>query len=128
MNPYRLALLLVIASTLANSVNGLIVRVMDSADGWQMIFYRSAFLAGALTIVFLVQSGRRVRAVLRELRPWALLGSLASASVNTCFILSMTYTTVANTMFVLSGAPFFAALLGRIVLGEVVARGVWVAM
>ncbi len=128
MNPYRLALLLVIASTLANSVNGLIVRVMDSADGWQMIFYRSAFLAGALTIVFLVQSGRRVRAVLRELRPWALLGSLASALVNTCFILSMTYTTVANTMFVLSGAPFFAALLGRIVLGEVVARGVWVAM
>ena len=128
MNHYRLALLLVIASTLANSVNGLIVRVMDSADGWQMIFYRSIFLAGALTIVFLVQSGRRVRAVLRELRPWALLGSLASASVNTCFILSMTYTTVANTMFVLSGAPFFAALLGRIVLGEVVERGVWVAM
>ena len=40
----------------------------------------------------------------------------------------MTYTTVANTMFVLSGAPFFAALLGRIVLGEVVERGVWVAM
>ena len=125
---YRLALLLVIASAIANSANGLIVRSMDSAGGWQIIFYRSCFLAGALCLVFAVQSGGRVRSALRELRPWALLGSLAIAVVNTCFILSMTYTTVANTMFVLSGAPLFAALLGWIVLGETVERGVWVAM
>ena len=127
-NHYRLALLLVIASAVANSANGLIVRSMDSAGGWQIIFYRSCFLAGALCVVFVVQSGGRVRSTLRELRPWALLGSLAIAVVNTCFILSMTYTTVANTMFVLSGAPLFAALLGWIVLGETVERGVWVAM
>ena len=127
-NPYRLALLLVIASAVANSANGLIVRSMDAAGGWQIVFYRSCFLAGALCIVFAVQSRGRVRSALRELRPWALLGSLAIASVNTCFILSMTYTTVANTMFVLSGAPLFAALLGWIVLGETVERGVWVAM
>ena len=127
-NYYRLALLLVIASSVANSANGLIVRSMDSAGGWQIIFYRSCFLAGALGVVFVVQSGGRVRSALRELRPWALLGSLAIASVNTCFILAMTYTTVANAMFVLSAAPFFAALLGWIVLGETVERGVWVAM
>ena len=127
-NHYRLALLLVIASSVANSANGLIVRSMDSAGGWQIIFYRSCFLAGALGVVFVVQSGGRVRSALRELRPWALLGSLAIASVNTCFILAMTYTTVANAMFVLSAAPFFAALLGWIVLGETVERGVWVAM
>ena len=125
---YRLALLLVIASAVVNSANGLIVRSMDSAGGWQIVFYRSCFLAGALGIVFVVQSGGRTRSALRELRPWALLGSLAVATVNTCFILAMTHTTVANTMFVLSAAPFFAALLGRIVLGEIVARGVWVAM
>ena len=127
-NHYRLALLLVIASAVANSANGLIVRSMEAAGGWQIVFYRSCFLAGALCIVFAVQSRGRVRAALRELRPWALLGSLAVAAVNTCFILSMTYTTVANTMFVLSGAPLFAALLGWIVLGETVERGVWVAM
>ena len=127
-NHYRLALLLVIASAVANSANGLIVRSMEAAGGWQIVFYRSCFLAGALCIVFAVQSRGRVRAALRELRPWALLGSLAVATVNTCFILSMTYTTVANTMFVLSGAPLFAALLGWIVLGETVERGVWAAM
>ena len=125
---YRLALLLVIASAVANSANGLILRSMDSADGWQVIFYRSCFLAGALCVVFVVQSGWRVQAAIRELRAWALLGVLAIAAVNTCFIMSMTYTTVANTMFVLSAAPFFTALLGWLVLRETVERGVWVAM
>ena len=127
-NHYRLALLLVIASAVANSANGLILRSMDSADGWQVIFYRSCFLAGALSVVFVVQSGWRVQAAIRELRAWALLGIVAIAAVNTCFIMSMTYTTVANTMFVLSAAPFFTALLGWLVLRETVERGVWVAM
>ena len=125
---YRLALLLVIASAVANSANGLILRSMDSADGWQVIFYRSCFLAGTLSVVFVLQSGWRVQAALRELRAWALLGVVAVAAVNTCFILSMTYTTVANTMFVLSAAPFFTALLGWLVLREAVERGVWIAM
>ena len=125
---YRLALFLVIACSVANSGSGLIVRSMDSAGGWQIIFWRSCFLAVALCVVFGVQSGGRVRAAIRELRPWALLGSVAIASVNTCFILSLTYTTVANTMFSLSAAPFFTALLGWMVLGERVERAVWVAM
>ena len=125
---YRTALLLVIASAVFNSANGLIMRSMEAADAWQIVFYRSWFLAGALATVFVVQVGGRVRAALLDLRPWMLVGSLVIAAVNTCFILAITYTTVANTMFLLSGAPFFAALLGRIVLGEAVARGVWVAM
>ena len=125
---YRLALLLVIASSVGNSGSGLILRSMDSADGWQVVFWRSCFLTLALGIVFVVQSGWRVRAAMRELRPWALLGSVCIASVNTCFILALTLTTVANTMFMMSGAPFFAALLGWLVLGERVERGVWLAM
>ena len=125
---YRLALLLVIASSVANSAGGLIVRSMDSADAWQIIFWRSCFLVIALGIVFGFQSRGRVRAALRELRPWALLGSVAMAAVNTCFILSLTYTTVANTMFSLSAAPFFTALLGWVVLRERVERGMWIAM
>ena len=125
---YRTALFLVIASSFANSANGLIVRSLESADAWQIVFYRSWFLAGALATVFIVQVGGRVPAALRDLRPWMVVGSLFIAAVNTLFILSISYTTVANTMFLLSGAPFFAALFGRIVLGETVARGVWIAM
>ena len=125
---YRTALLLVIASSVANSANGLVVRSLEAAGAWQIVFYRSWFLAGALAVVFVVQSGGRVRAALRDLRPWMLVGSFMIAAVNASFIHALTHTTVANTMFLLSGAPFFAALLGRAVLGETVERGVWLAM
>lgn len=125
---YRTALLLVIASSVANSANGLVVRSLEAAGPWQIVFYRSWFLAGALAVVFVVQSGGRVRASLRDLRPWMVVGSFMIAAVNTSFIHAITHTTVANTMFLLSGAPFFAALLGRVVLGETVERGVWLAM
>ena len=125
---YRTALLLVIASSVANSANGLVVRSLEAAGPWQIVFYRSWFLAGALAVVFVVQSGGRVRASLRDLRPWMVVGSFMIAAVNTSFIHAITHTTVANTMFLLSGAPFFAALLGRAALGETVERGVWLAM
>ena len=125
---YRLALLLVIASGLANSLNGLIVRSMDSAHEWQIVFWRSLFLGASLCIVFAVQHGWRAGAAVRELRPWALVGSVAIATVNTCFILALSHTTVANAMFTLSAAPFLTALLGWLVLREKVERGVWVGM
>ena len=125
---YRLALLLVIASGLANSLNGLIVRSMDSAHEWQIVFWRSLFLGVSLCIVFAVQHGWRVGAAVRELRPWALIGSVAIATVNTSFILALSHTTVANAMFTLSAAPFLTALLGWLVLREKVERGVWVGM
>ena len=125
---YRLALLLVIASGLANSLNGLIVRKMDSAGDWQIVFWRSLFLGMALCIVFAAQHGLRVGGAVRELRPWALLGSVAIATVNTSFILALTHTTVANAMFTLSASPFLTALLGWLVLRERVERGVWAGM
>ena len=124
-NYYRLALLLVIASAVANSANGLIVRSMDAAGGWQIVFYRSCFLAGALCIVFVVQSGGRVRSALRELRPWALLGSLAVATVNTCFISlhDLHHGGEHHVRPERSPALRCAARLDR--AGETVERGVW---
>lgn len=37
-------------------------------------------------------------------------------------------TTVANAAFLLAASPFLAALLGRIILGEVVAQHTWIAI
>jgi drug/metabolite transporter (DMT)-like permease len=52
-----------------------------------------------------------------------------SLSIAFCgFIFSLGYTTVANTLFVLAAAPFLAAALGLVVLGESVRRATWLAM
>ena len=125
---YRLAILVVLASSVVNSVNGLLLRAIELASPWQIIALRSGALAAALIGVFLVQQRFEVLSALRQLGRWSLLGALMIGITNTAVIWSMSHTTIANTMFILSAIPFFTALLARIFLGEKVSTGLWVAM
>jgi drug/metabolite transporter, DME family len=56
------------------------------------------------------------------------IAALCCATAFTGFVFSITHTTVANTLFMLCAAPFLAALLGRVLLGERVSRATWIAM
>ena len=58
----------------------------------------------------------------------ALIGGLCLGTAFAGYILALEYTTVANAMFLLASAPFFAALAGRFLLGEGIASYTWVAM
>ena len=125
---YQFAITLVLASSVFNSINGLLLRSIEQASPWQIIAIRSGALAVALIGVFLVQQRREVFSAMRGLRPWSLLGALMLGITNTAVVWSMTYTTIANTMFILSAIPFFTALLGWIFLSERVNPGLWAAM
>ena len=57
-----------------------------------------------------------------------MLGGLALVLAFAGSIFSIVHTTVANAMFLFASAPFFAALLGWILLGERVRRATWIAM
>lgn len=125
---YRLAILVVLASSAVNSVNGLLLRSIEEAHPWQIIAIRSGALAAALSAVFLLQQRHEVFSALRRLSWWALLGAIMLGVTNTAVVWSMSHTTIANTMFILSAAPFFTALLGWIFLRERVSAGLWAAM
>ena len=125
---YRLAILVVLASSVFNSVNGLLLRSIEEANPWQIIAIRSGALAAALTAVFLFQQRHEVFSALRRLSWWGVLGAVMLATTNTAVVWSMSHTTIANTMFILSAVPFFTALLGWIFLRERVGAGLWVAM
>ena len=126
--PYRLAIFLVIASSAINSVNGLLLRSIESATPWQIIAIRSAALAVALIGVFLVQQRREILSALRGVGSWGLFGAVAIGATNSGFVWAMSHTTIANAMFILSAVPFFTALLARVFLNERVDRGLWLAM
>ena len=126
--PYRLAIFLVVASSAINSVNGLLLRSIESATPWQVIAIRSAALAAALIGVFLVQQRREILSALRSVGSWGLFGAVAIGATNSGFVWAMSHTTIANAMFILSAVPFFTALLARVFLNERVDRGLWFAM
>ena len=109
-------------------MNGLLLRSIELASPWQIIAIRSAAMAVTLTLVFLLQQRQDVFSVLRRLRPWSLLGGLMIGIANIAVVWSMSRTTIASTMFILSSVPFFTALLGWILLRERVIPKLWIAM
>lgn len=125
--PYPLGVGLVLLAALALSSGGVLIRHIDGADGWQILFYRS--LAGALTIftVLVLRYRRSLIAAFRRVGRAGVLGALFLGAAFACFVWAVVLTSVANVALIGSTSPLFAAGLAWLVLGERVGRGVALA-
>ena len=119
---------LVLVSGCVLSIAGIVVRLMDSANEWQILFYRSLSLIATLLLVLALRNRGRVLQAFRVAGMTGVVGGLFLSLAFTGFIFSLTHTTVANSLFLLSVSPFMAAALGWIVLGERVRRATWLAI
>jgi drug/metabolite transporter (DMT)-like permease len=95
---YVQGVILVLMAGVFWSSMGLGVRLIEQANVWQILFFRSIALA---TFLFCIISVR-------------------SNAIQT--------TTVANAMFLFASAPFLAAVFGWIILREDVRKATWFAM
>lgn len=106
------------------SLGGLLMRLMDAAGPWQILFYRSLTMG----LFFLCILGLN-RAFSHFRGGWPLVfAGLCVACAFTGFIFSVTNTTVANTFFLLATQPLLTALLAWRILGEVPEAKTWGAM
>ena len=115
---YSRGVLLVLLAGVCWSSMGLAIRSMEAANVWQILFYRSCALAPFLFAIIAIRSGGRPLAVIRKAGVASVIGGLALVVAFTGGIYAIQTTTVANAMFLFATAPFMAALLGRLVLGE----------
>jgi drug/metabolite transporter (DMT)-like permease len=123
----RLGAWLVMAAALCWSTGGLIARLAGT-DAWTTVFWRSVFCAAFLaSTVILTQRGRLAH-IVREAGWPGLLMASCFATASTAFIMSLSRTSVANTLVIQSLSPFIAGLLGWLCLGERVRRRTWAAM
>ena len=119
---------MMIFSAAINSTGGLLVRNLEAASEWQVVFWRGLALAVTITsIVFLQHRG----AAFNEIRRIGLLGVIGGifyCATIIGYVLSLIHTTVANTVFTMSAIPFFTALIAWFVLGERVSARTAIAM
>ena len=124
---YRRGVLLVLAAGVCWSMMGIGVRLIENANVWQILFYRSLAMVPFLACVIGLRSrGRPIDAV----RAAGVPGVVAGAALVVAFsggVYSIQATTVANAMFLFATAPFMAAVLGLAILGEAVRRATWIA-
>lgn len=117
---------IVLAAT-AWSTAGLAQRSLAATAATQ-VAGRALFAFLALLVAVLVAERRGTIVALRSLgRDGAALAFFLAVSSGT-FFLALTYTTVANVLFLQAAAPMTAALLGWLVLREPVDGRTWLAM
>ncbi len=122
---YPAGVLLVVLAGVFWSTMGLGIRFIDEAGVWQILLYRSVALAVFLLAVIAIRSGGRP---LRAIRGAGMAGVVGACGLVLAFsgaIHAIQTTTVANAMFLFAAAPFIAALLGKLVLGEQVRNATW---
>ena len=125
---YVNGVILVLLAGVAWSSMGLGIRMIEDANVWQILFYRSIALASFLFCIITYRSGFKPVAVIRKS---GLAGSIGGVGLVFAFaggIYAIQTTTVANAMFLFASAPFLAAVFGWIILREDVRKATWVAM
>lgn len=125
---YRQGVFLVLLAGVCWSTMGLGIRFMEAANTWQILFYRSWALAPFLFLVITRRSGGKPVETIRRAGPAGVVGGLGLVLAFSGGIFAIQATTVANAMFLFAAAPFFAAVLGWVVLRESVRKATWVAM
>ncbi len=125
---YQRGVLLVLLAGACWSVMGLVVRFMDGATTSQILVYRSISLSPFLFVLISVRSGGRPFQAIYDAGLPAIYGGLALVVAFAGGIAAIQLTTVANALFLFAAAPFFAAVLGWVMLGERVRPATWVAM
>lgn len=124
----RKGVLLMVGAGLCWSLGGILVRNVRAADPFEIILWRSVFMALFLVATIAVMNrGRVVRSVVDMGGAGVLSGALL-ASTFFFFILSITRTTAANTFVLMATVPFFVAVFAMAFIGERVAVRTWLAM
>ena len=107
---------------------GLLIRLIDSADGFQILFYRSLGMSAIILLVACLKRKSRPILVLLSLdkNDFLMGGFLCFAFLT--YVFSMLNTSIASTLFLLSMSPIFAGLISWFWIGEKPKKIVWVSM
>ncbi len=110
------------------SFNGLLIRLIQTADGFQILAYRSITLSIIVAIVACLSRKTNLPTFLNSLDRNDLCMGFALSIAFSFYVLAMLNTSVASALMILTVTPFFTALLALFFLGEIPARLTWACM
>jgi drug/metabolite transporter (DMT)-like permease len=124
---YRTGVLLVLCAAVLWSTMGTVIRLIEEAGTWAVLFWRSAGMILVLAIWVAFRRGAVLGPIRRTGRA-GLAGGLGLVMAFAGAIYAIQATTIANAVLLFAASPFLTAILGRLFLGEPVRRATWAAM
>ncbi|MDX1514710.1 MAG: DMT family transporter [Gammaproteobacteria bacterium] len=123
-----LGIVMVLAGGVCLSTGGVLLRHVEAAGGWQILFYRGLFFSLTLALFLALRHRERTIELFRSMGKAGLfIGSILGVA-SVFYIFGILSTTVANVVFIISASPLITAVLARIILGERAGLATWVAM
>ena len=100
------------------SWGGFIIRSFEEATVWQILLLRSVFFMIALMFFLIVTYKKNTIKIIKDAGYPAVLGGLVMSLSFIAFVVSMSITTVANVVFIISTQTMFLAIFGYFYLKE----------
>ena len=110
--------ILVLLGGFSLSWGGLIIRSFEAASIWQILFYRSIFFLWVLIAFLLLTYGKKTFKKIKEAGIPGLVGGLFLSGSFLAYLYSMSETTVANVVFIISTQTVFLPILAYFFLKE----------
>ncbi len=127
LNSHLRGLLITTSAVLILSPDALLVKLMH-CDPWTMLFWRSLISGTAILGALLLCYRSNFLKVIHQTGRYGFLSSLVTSIGSLLFVCALYRTTAANTLVILAATPLFAALSGRIFIGERIARHTKIAI
>jgi drug/metabolite transporter (DMT)-like permease len=115
---YARGVVCVLAGGACLSFGGVLIRHFETANGWQIIFYRAIGFVLALSIFLALKHRGRFFAAFLAVGWPGVIAAVSLGMGTACYVFGMLLTSVANVVFTLSAGPFFAAGVAWLVLRE----------
>ena len=125
---YGQGVALVLAAGTLWSLMALMLRQIEAASVWQILFWRSLGVVPVLFAFTIWSSGGKPFTAIRAIGLAGAVGALGLVAAFAGAIYAIQSTSVANAVFLFTASPFVAALLGWALLGERVSLWTWIAI
>ena len=125
---YSYGVMLVIIGGFFLSTSGILLRNVESASGWQILFYRGFTFSLTLFLLLLMRYRSSIGRAFREIGKPGLWAALVLGLGSICYIFAILLTTVANAVFIIGAAPLATAFAAWLILGERTSRFGVIAM
>ncbi len=125
---YGFGVTLVIIGGAFLSLSGILLRNLESANGWQILFYRGFAFSATLFLLLLIRYRKGTVQAFREIGISGIWAGTVLGLGSICYVFAILTTTVANAVFIIGAAPLATAFVGWLILGERTSRFGIIAM
>ena len=125
---YGYGVTLVIIGGFFLSTSGILLRNIESASGWQILFYRGVAFSLTLFMLLLLRYRGGIGNAFRAIGKPGLWAAMVLGLGSICYVFAILLTTVANALFIIGAAPLVTAGVAWLVLREKTSRFGVVAM